>query len=51
MKCVDLQGILEKYFTVHSVEELFESLDNSTIIDYINKTAFLWSIVTLGISV
>jgi len=41
VECANLQDIHEKYFTVCSVRELFESLDNDNIIDIIKETHFI----------
>ena len=37
VECVGLQDIHTKYFTFSSVAELFQSVDNSIIINFINK--------------
>jgi len=51
MHCVDLQDISEKYFMVCFVKELFESVDDHSIIDFIKQTSFLSSIAIIIIFV
>jgi len=41
VECSNLQAIREKYFTVTSVTDLFNSIDNHTIINFIKETHFL----------
>jgi len=40
VECANLRDIREKYFTVSSPADLFNSLDNHTVIDFINETHF-----------
>ena len=39
-ECTDFQNICEKFFTVHSLKDLFESDDNHPIIDFSKKPDF-----------
>jgi len=38
MECANLRDIRAKYFTVLSVRELFESVDNRTVIGFVKQT-------------
>jgi len=40
VECRNLHDIVEKYFTVSSVTDLFKSIDNHTIISFIKETNF-----------
>jgi len=40
----DLQLILQKYFSVNSLKELFESVDNCFLIDFIKESNFYISL-------
>jgi len=49
VECADLRDIDERYFTVLSVNELYERADNHSIIDFIKETHLLSLIVMLVI--
>jgi len=40
MECSNLQDILEKYFTVTSITQLFDIVNNHSIIGFIKETHF-----------
>jgi len=41
VECTNLWDIREKYFTVSSVTDLFTSIDNHTVINFIKENRFL----------
>ena len=40
VQCANLQDIRERYFTVSSLADLFDRVDNHTVIDFIKETHF-----------
>ena len=40
VECANLRDIREKYFTVCSLADLFNRVDNHTVIDFIKETHF-----------
>jgi len=40
VECANLRDIREKYFTVSSLTDLFDRLDNHSVIDFIKETHF-----------
>jgi len=48
MECANLRDIHAKYFTLLSVRELFESIDNHTVIDFIKETHFYHQLRKIG---
>ena len=40
VQCVNLRDIREKYFTVSSIADLFKSVANHTVINFIKETHF-----------
>jgi len=40
VECANLRDIRQKYFTVSSVADLFKSIDNHTVINFIKETYF-----------
>lgn len=43
VECTNLQAICEKYFSVLSVRDLFESIDNHLIVGFIKENHFITS--------
>jgi len=40
VECANLRDIREKYFTVSSLADLFDKVDNHTVIGFIKETHF-----------
>jgi len=40
VECANLRDIREKYLTVSSLADLFDRVDNHTVIDFIKETHF-----------
>jgi len=51
LECCSLKDIREKYFTCSSLKELFENVDATTIMDFIKKSQFLSSCLTIFVIV
>ena len=40
LECADLRDVRQKYFSATSLRDLFESVDNRSVIDFIKETHF-----------
>jgi len=51
IECVDLNDVLNKYFVVTSMKDLFENVASQNIVDFIKETHFYEQLLCLCINV